>query len=106
MDEKRMSYLSLDGLPVGTMPVSVVVHLIVGVGVGILYFRGLWWNARLLSQGDRTTTAIMVMIGRFGLLGVVLTLASLEGALPLLGTALGVLIGRSAVMRRGGKVAP
>ena len=46
------------------------------------------------------------MIGRFALLGVLLTLASLEGALPLLVMALGVLIARSVVMRRVREVAP
>ena len=45
-------------------------------------------------------TAIAVMIGRFVLLGVLLTLASLEGALPLLVMALGVLIARSVVVRK------
>ena len=35
------------------------------------------------------------MVGRFVLLGGVLTLASLEGAMPLLVMALGVLVARS-----------
>jgi hypothetical protein len=106
MDEKRMSFLSFEGLPVGAMPIGVAAHLIAGGGVGILYFRGLRWNASLLSQGGRTAAAIILMVGRFALLAGMLTLASLEGALPLLVTALGVLIGRSAVMRSVGKVAP
>jgi F1F0 ATPase subunit 2 len=105
MDEKRMSFLSFDGSLFGAMPIIIATHLIGGGVVGMLYFRGLWWNASLLSQGDRTTAAIMLLVGRFALLGSVLTLASLEGALPLLMTALGVLIGRSAVMRSVGKFA-
>jgi hypothetical protein len=40
------------------------------------------------------------MIGRLVLMGGVLTLASLEGALPLLIMALGVLVARFAVMNR------
>jgi F1F0 ATPase subunit 2 len=106
MDGKRMSFLSFDGLPVGTMPIGIAAHLIAGGGIGILYFRGLWWNASLLSQGGRTGVAITLLVGRFAVLGGMLTLASIEGALPLLVTALGVLIGRSAVMRSVGKVAP
>jgi N-ATPase, AtpR subunit len=105
MDEKRMSFLSFDSLPIGVMLIGIAAHLIAGGGVGILYFRGLWWNASLLSLGGRTAAAIILMVGRFALLGGVLTLASLEGALPLLVTALGVLIGRSAVMRSVRKVA-
>ena len=46
------------------------------------------------------------MIGRFALLGGLLTLASLEGALPLLAMALGVFIARFAVMRRIREAAP
>jgi F1F0 ATPase subunit 2 len=106
MDEKRMSFLPFDSLPVGAMPISIAAHLIAGGAGGVLYFRGLWWNASLLSQGGRTAAAIILLVGRFALLGGMLTLASLEGALPLLVTALGVLIGRSAVMRSIGKVAP
>ena len=51
-------------------------------------------------------TTIALMIGRFALLGGLLTLASLEGALPLLAMALGVLIARFAVMRRVREAAP
>jgi hypothetical protein len=46
------------------------------------------------------------MIGRFVLLGGLLTLASLEGALPLLMAALGVLIARSTIMHRVREAAP
>ena len=100
-----MSFLSFDGLPFGAMPIIIAAHLIGGGVAGMLYFRGLWWNASLISQGGRTAAAIILLVGRFALLGGVLTLASLEGALPLLMTALGVLIGRSVVMRSVGKVA-
>jgi hypothetical protein len=46
------------------------------------------------------------MIGRFIILGVILTLASLEGAVPLLLMALGVVVARSLVMRRIGEITP
>src|SRR5580693_1021801 len=71
---------------------SLAAHLTAGVIVGVLYFRSLWWNARRFTAGDRTATTIAVLIGRFVALGVVLTFASLEGALPLLLMALGVFI--------------
>jgi hypothetical protein len=47
-----------------------------------------------------------VLIGRFVALGVILTLASLEGALPLLLMALGVFIARSIVMRQIREITP
>ena len=57
-------------------------------------------------MGGRATTTVALMIGRFALLGGLLALASLEGALPLLVMALGVFIARSAVMRRVGEATP
>jgi hypothetical protein len=106
MDEKRMSFLEFDGLSFGATPIGIAAHLIAGGVVGILYFRGLWWNASLLSQGGHTAAVIMLLVGRFTLLGGMLTLASLEGALPLLVTTLGVLIGLSAIMRNVATVGP
>jgi F1F0 ATPase subunit 2 len=106
MDAERMTYLSFNGLPTWAMLLSLTVHLVAGVLLGIVYFRSLWWNARRFTAGGRVTTTIAVMIGRFVLLGLLLTLASLEGALPLLVMALGILIARSVVMRRIREVAP
>ena len=80
--------------------------LAVGIGLGVLYFRSLWWNTRLFARGGRPTTTIAVMLGRFALLGAVLALASLEGAMPLLVLTLGILIARCAVMRRVREAAP
>ncbi len=95
-----MSFWSFDSLPAWAMVLSLAVHLAAGIGLGVLYFRSLWWNIRLFTLGGRATTAIALIIGRLALLGGLLTLASLEGALPLLGMALGVLVARFAVMRR------
>ncbi len=81
------------------MPLDLAAHLAAGFLLGLLYFRGLWWNARLFASGGRVTTTIALIFGRFVLLAGLLTLASLEGALPLLVTALGVLIARPMVIR-------
>jgi F1F0 ATPase subunit 2 len=106
MDEERLSFLSFDSLPLWTMFLSSVVHLTAGIVLGVLYFRSLWWNICRFTGGGRVTTTIALMIGRFALLGGLLTLANLEGALPLLVMALGVLIARSVVMRRVREAAP
>ncbi len=79
---------------------GLALYLAAGIALGIGYFRGLWWNARLFAAGGRVTTIAALAMGRFLLLGVVLACVSLEGAAPLLATALGVLIARWAVMRR------
>ncbi len=79
---------------------SLGAHLAAGIVAGTLYFRALWWNARRFAAGERVATTIALMIGRFVVLGGILLLASLEGAMPLLTTALGILIARAAVMRR------
>ncbi len=101
-----MSFFSFDGLRPWTMLLSLPAHLAAGIALGVLYFRAVWWNARLFALGARATATIALMIGRFALLAGLLTLASLEGAVPLLVMAFGVLIARSAVMRRLGAAAP
>jgi F1F0 ATPase subunit 2 len=85
---------------------SLTAHLAAGIVLGVIYFRSLWWNARRFAEGGRVATTVAVLIGRFVILGAVLTLASLEGALPLLLMALGVLIARSVIMREIREIAP
>jgi F1F0 ATPase subunit 2 len=86
--------------------IRLAAHLAAGIALGILYFRSLWWNVRRFADGDSLFTTIALIIGRFVLLGVLLTSVSLEGALPLLMLALGVLVARSVVMRRVREAAP
>jgi len=93
-----MSAIWSNSLPGWLIALSLTVHFAAGVGLGAVYFRGLWWNAQLFAEGASLTVTIGLLIGRFVLLGSLLTLASLEGALPLLVMALGVLVARSAVM--------
>jgi F1F0 ATPase subunit 2 len=106
MDEGRMSFISFNTLPGWTAPLALAIHFAAGIALGMLYFRGLWWNVRRLTGDGRVMTTIALMIGRFVLLGGLLALASLEGALPLLMMALGVLIGRSVVMRNTREATP
>lgn len=71
-----------------------------GVGLGLVHFRGLWWNTRMLADGRPARRVIASMLSRFALLAVVLVLLAHAGALPLLATALGLLVGRQLVVRR------
>jgi F1F0 ATPase subunit 2 len=100
MDEERMSFLSFACPPVWAMVFGAAAHLMTGIVLGILYFRSLWWNTCRFAKGGRVTTMIALMISRYALLGGLLTLVSLEGVLPLLMIALGVLIARSVALRR------
>jgi F1F0 ATPase subunit 2 len=100
-----MSLTWFDGLPSwglhGWLVIPILAaHFAAGIGLGACYFGGLWWNACLFASGARLVAAIGLIIGRFVLLAGVLTLASLEGALPLLLMALGVVLARPLVMRR------
>jgi hypothetical protein len=54
----------------------------------------------LFEQAGRLRTLLASIAARFALLGGVLVAVSLEGAMPLLATALGVLLARAAVLRR------
>ncbi len=99
MDEERMSLASLDTLPPLMAFLGAGTHLAAGFVLGTAYFKGLWWSVRRFAGGGRMTTIIGLTIGRFVLLGGVLIFVSLEGALPLLMTALGVLGARFVIMR-------
>lgn len=81
-------------------------HLAAGIGLGVLYFGSLWWSARRFADAGRLRATVALMAGRFALLGGALMLVSLEGAGPLLMTALGILVARFAVMRRVRQAAP
>lgn len=75
-------------------------YLAGGIALGALYFRSLWWTARRFGDGSRAIATIALMVGRFALLAGVLVAVSLEGAMPLLTTALGIFIARFLVVRR------
>ena len=106
MDEQRMSFPLFDTLPAWSQLLNFAMHLAAGIALGILYFRSLWRNVGRLTGDGGVMTTIASMAGRFVLLGGSLTLASLEGAFPLLAMALGVFTGRSVVMRRTREAAP
>jgi hypothetical protein len=99
MDEKRMTWFSFAHLPASSMALGLALRLVSGFLLGLLYFQCVWWHARRLASGGRVSTTVALGLGRFVLLGLCLALASLEGALPLLAMALGVLIARPMVMR-------
>lgn len=101
-----MTIFSFASFSLGSMAFSVIAHLTVGILLGLLYFRSLWWNVRLFTSGGHVTTTIVLFLGRFAVLGGLLALASLEGALPLLSMVFGLLIARAMVVRRIREAAP
>jgi F1F0 ATPase subunit 2 len=94
MDGQRMTALGL------------ALHFMGGAAIGGLYFGSLWWASRVFEHAGRVRTLLAGMAARFALLGGILTAVSLEGAMPLLATALGVLLARMVVLRRVRMVAP
>ena len=95
-----MSFTALHHLAPWALSLSAGAHLVAGLLLGSFYFTSLSWQADRLASGGVSTTTIAMIVLRFLLLAGLLTLASLEGALPLLTLALGVLIARFIVMRR------
>ena len=73
-----MTSLSFGSLPAWATCLSLVAHFAVGIVVGVLYFRSLWWNARRFTSGSHVATTIAVMIGRFGRLMVIATFGSIS----------------------------
>ena len=53
-----MTMLLFDGMPIVSLPIVLAAHVAAGAGVGVLFFRGLWWNTRLIVGGGRVSTAV------------------------------------------------
>ena len=70
-----------------------------GLMLGTVFFTTLRWTSDRLAAGRPVPATIAVMVVRFVLLGAALALASLDGAMALLLTALGVFVARAAVLR-------
>lgn len=93
-----------------TAPWTIGLHLAAGLGVGLWHFHALWWSVRRLAQsipaqgipaqGIPVRGALIAILARFAILLPILALTSLEGALPLLATAAGILAGRMLVLHR------
>ncbi len=79
---------------------TALLYFTAGIIAGTLYFYCVWWNARLFAEHGGTRRTILLLLGRIAVLGLMLTLAAKQGAMPLLLMALGVFVARFAVMRR------
>jgi hypothetical protein len=73
--------------------------LVLGLLAGTLHFALLRWNTLFYARPGRLWTAVGLQAVRMAGLGGLLFAAALLGALPLLLTALGVLIVRPVVTR-------
>ena len=69
-----------------------------GLLAGTLHFSLLWWNAVFYARPGRAGMGAALQAVRIGALAGILVLTARHGALPLLLTALGVLIARPIVM--------
>lgn len=92
-----MTHLTFPAIP---MLLGWAAWLALGISLGGLYFHMLGRSVDLLVSGTSTLKAVLFTLGRFGLAGAGLAIASFQGAVPLLLVALGLLIGRQLVMRR------
>jgi F1F0 ATPase subunit 2 len=106
MDKECMSSTLFSALPSWAKLLALAIHLPAGIALGVIFFQSLWWNVRRFTHGGRLVTTIALTISRFLPLAGLLTLTSLEGALPLLMLSLGVFVGRSVVMSRVREAAP
>jgi len=98
--EKPMNVFLSDLLSHFPLYPLIAMHLAAGVVLGIVFFRALWWQTRLLAQGAAVSKIVMVMASRLLLLAGLLALASMEGATMLISMAIGVILGRQLAIRR------
>ena len=73
--------------------------LVLGLLAGTLHFALLRWNTLFYARPGRLWTAVALQAARLAGLGGLLFAAAMHGALPLLLTALGVVIARPVVTR-------
>lgn len=76
--------------------------VIIGLALGLIHFGTLKKVSALYLSGTGAGRAIGLQLGRLAFLAVALALLALSGAGPLLGGALGVLAGRTLVLRHAG----
>jgi hypothetical protein len=86
-------------------PLLALGGLCAGLVLGLAYFASLRRNVRLYADG-RPVAAGLLQAGRFALLAGALAGIAQFGGVPLLASALGLLAGRWAVMRRTRKASP
>jgi F1-F0 ATPase (N-ATPase) AtpR subunit len=77
---------------------EVPAFLVLGLFAGTLFFVLLRWNTTLYIHGGSVALALVVQLVRFAAMGGVLVLTASQGALPLLLTALGLLLSRPIVV--------
>jgi F1F0 ATPase subunit 2 len=97
----------MNELPSSSGPVlalTCLVHLLLGFGLGLLYFEGLWRVVQRLSAHRSLAPTLILMAVRLAMVSGALFLASREGAVVLLLTALGLLGARVATVRRIGRI--
>lgn len=95
-----MTAAALHGAPLLPALLGLAAYAGAGLLLGIAYFGSLLWSTRRFATAGRMTAPVALMACRFLVLAAVLALASIEGAWPLMAMALGLLVGRSMVMRR------
>ncbi len=78
---------------------TAAIFLSLGFTAGTLFFALLRWNTSLYLRGGTLAFAVALQGVRVASLGGLLVLTALHGALPLLLTALGLLIARPVVLR-------
>ncbi|MCR8549923.1 hypothetical protein M4578_19015 [Salipiger sp. P9] len=74
--------------------------LMAGLALGLVHFATLRRVTALYLSGAAPARALAFQLARFALLIGVLVLLATAGAAPLLGGALGVLLGRAIILRK------
>ena len=80
---------------------SLAPWLALGALLAVLHLHALRWNVRLLTRPGRLAPKLALIALRFAVLGaILLAVARLAGALPLLLTAGAFLLGRTLILHR------
>jgi len=89
-----------------TMVLGFTVYFCAGLALGRIYFHVLWRSTEMIVANGRMWMILVLTIGRLALIVGALIAVSLQGAAPLLATALGIGLARSWTLRVTSEEAP
>lgn len=98
VDEQLMT-VSSDVAPLNLELLVFLVWFGGGIALGAFSLASLWLNVRRLAANARVSPVLAAMACRLIVIGGALTAASLQGALPLLATASGLVLTRVVLVR-------
>jgi F1F0 ATPase subunit 2 len=100
MDAYAMNNKPMDATALAAALLHALPFALLGLGLGYLYFATLRWNTQLYVRHAPLWQSLGLQLLRLGIATAAMVLVARFGALPLLLTLAGLLLGRHVVLRQ------